>query len=508
MTDYLLGLDSGLTLTKAVVFRTDGSVVATARREVAQIKQRPRHVERDLDDHWNAAAAAIREALARAGDAEGHAVQPRAIAVAGHGDGVYLLDAAGRPLGLAATSLDSRAQRQVEQWDADGTSVRALALTGQEPFPASPAAILAHLRDAEPERFARIATILSCKDWLRYRLTGELATDFSESSVAFTDVQSQIYSSEALALFGLSALAEALPPVVMPDRTAGQVTVAAARDTGLSAGLPVAAGLHDVTACAVGSGVVASGAIAIIAGTYSINERLVERPQTAAGWHARNGLYPGQWMNMSISPASSANLDWFLQQAARDTLNHADPFSELQQELDAVAGDPSDILYLPYLFGSPHRADMAGAFLGLRGWHQRGHMLRAVAEGIACNHRHHVDLIDSRRQVDRVRLTGGSSRNPWFCQLFADTLGRRIEIPSTQEAGALGAAICAGLACGLYRDWQDAAARTQAEPIAFEPTAGCRRAEENYRRYQQMVQAMVAIQTPPQPASSTGKRTP
>ncbi|WP_255415681.1 FGGY-family carbohydrate kinase, partial [Tropicimonas sp. IMCC34043] len=121
-----------------------------------------------------------------------------------------------------------------------------------------------------------------------------------------------------------------------------------------------------------------------------------------------------------------------------------------------IAQDPSEIIYLPYLFGSPHRVDVPGAFLGLRGWHGRGHMLRAVGEGIAFNHRHHVDTLDPEHAIPSVRLTGGSSRNAYFAQLMSDVLGRRVEVPQTLEAGALGVAICAGLAAGLYEDWDDA----------------------------------------------------
>lgn len=490
MTAWLLGLDSGLTVTKAVVFRADGQVVATARRDIAQIKARPRHVERDMAAHWQASAEAIREALRLASTAEGVDVQPLAVSVAGHGDGVYLLDDTGAPLGLAATSLDSRAQGVLAQWDADGTLDRALALTGQRPFVSSPAPLLAHLRDIDPDRYARISAVLSCKDWLRFCLTGKVATDFTESSVAFTELRSQSYSRAALDLFGLAGIADALPPVLMPGEVAGQITAEAARDTGLAPGTPVATGLHDVTACAVGSGVIAPGTITVIAGTYSINEMLTDQPATSPGWNARNGLRPGQWMNMSISPASSANLDWFIQQAGRDTGD--DPFAVLQPELDAVAGDPSEIIYLPYLYGSPHARDVPAAFLNLRGWHTRGHMLRAVAEGIVFNHRHHVDLLDPSGQVGRIRLTGGSSRNPFFGQLFADGLGREVEVPILQEAGALGAAMAAGIAGGLYTDWEDAMQQTRSKLRLYSPGPGAARMQAAYAGYRAAVGRMLA----------------
>jgi L-xylulokinase len=493
MTVYLLGLDSGLTVTKAVVFRDDGKVVALARRDITQIEAVPRHVERDMAKHWQASAAAIREALERASASVGEDVRPVAVSVAGHGDGLYLLDREGAPLGLAATSLDSRAHALLQDWDMSGVSVRALELTGQRPIASSPAPLLAHMRNHELERFGRIGAILSCKDWLRYCMTGKVATDFTEASVAFTDIRTQRYSREALDLFGLSAVFSALPEILMPGEVSGYVTEEAARATGLAAGTPVATGLHDVTACAVGAGMIKSGTISVIAGTFSINEMLVDEPKTSIGWNARNGLRPGQWMNMSISPASSTNLDWFLRTAARDALAGDDPFATLQAELDAVARDPSDIVYLPYLYGSPNADDVPAAFLGLRGWHGRGHMLRAVAEGIVFNHRHHIDLIDPNGEIGHELLTGGSSRNPFFGQLFADVLNRRVEVPEMPEAGALGAAIAAGIAGGIYRDWDEACRRTAPVLRTYEPGNAVAGLRAGYDRYSNAIDAIMRL---------------
>lgn len=494
MTAYLLGLDSGLTVTKAVVFRDDGKVISVARREIRQIEVEPRKVERDMNGHWRASAEAIREALEKASASAGQVIRPVSVSVSGHGDGLYLLDRTGAPLGLAATSLDSRAYAVLQEWDETGISATALDLTGQRPFNSSPAPLLAHVRAHEPERFSRIAAVLSCKDWLRYCLTGQIATDFTESSVAFADRRTQRYSNEAFRLFDLCEIADAMPEVRMPCEVAGFVTEEAAHLTSLAAGTPVAAGLHDVTACAVGSGVIASGTIAIVAGTYSINEVLVDSPKTSLGWNTRNGLRPGQWMNMSVSPASSANLDWFLRTAAKDALVGGDPFASLQPELDAAANEPSELVYLPYLYGSPHQSDVPGAFIGLRGWHERGHLLRAVAEGIVFNHRHHIDLIDPERAIDRVRLTGGSSRNPFFGQLFADVLGRRVEVPDMPEAGALGAAIAAGIAVGLYADWDDACKRTEPQVSVYKSGSPAPGRQEGYDRYQAAVSMMLGQQ--------------
>ena len=271
----LLGIDNGLTVTKAVVFDADGRQLAVARRRVPQSIPRPHHVERDMDGLWAATAEAIREALAASGRP---AADIAAVAATAHGDGIYLLDADRRPLGPAILSLDSRAGAIAEAWTGGPVADAALALTGQLPHASAPSALLAWIRDHEPDRYARIATAFACKDWLRFCLTGAVGTDRTEASTSFTDVRTQAWSPEALRLFGLDALAHALPPIARSAEIAGHVTPEAAALTGLLAGTPVAAGLHDVTASALGIGGHAEGVLAIVAGTYSINETVSTEP--------------------------------------------------------------------------------------------------------------------------------------------------------------------------------------------------------------------------------------
>lgn len=447
----LLGIDSGLTVTKAVVFDETGQPVATARRRVPQIVPRPHHFERDMAALWIVTAESISEALVRSGRGDDIA----AIAVTAHGDGVYLLDAEGDPLGNGILSLDSRAGAVVDGWGRDGTAAAALSRTGQMPHASAPAALLAWLRAQEPARFDRIAHVFACKDWLRYCLTGAVATDLTEASTSFTDFAVQDYAADILPLFGLGALAHALPPILRPDEVAGRVTRSAARVTGLRAGTPVVAGLHDVTASALGVGGYGAGRVALVAGTYSINETVSTAARIDARWFCRNGLRRGEWNNMAISPASAANYDWFL-----DTLCGAERraaeaggrsfHDEIAPEIDAALARPSTLLFHPYLFGSPHGPMASGGFLGLRGWHDRGDMLRAVIEGIAFNHRVHVDALRDGFRIDEARLTGGISRNPRFARIFADALGMAVTVSATEEAAAWGAALCAGAGIGLF----------------------------------------------------------
>ncbi|TIW05831.1 MAG: carbohydrate kinase, partial [Mesorhizobium sp.] len=170
----LLGIDSGLTVTKAVVFDEAGAPLAVARRRLPQIISEPRHVERDMDELWHAGAEAIAEAVSGCGRPPSDIA---AVAATAHGDGLYTLDRDRRPLGYGILSLDSRAGDVAARWQTDGTAGKALSRTGQTPHASAPSSLLAWIRDREPERFARIGHVLACKDWLRFCLTGSLGTD-------------------------------------------------------------------------------------------------------------------------------------------------------------------------------------------------------------------------------------------------------------------------------------------------------------------------------------------
>lgn len=465
--ERLLAIDSGLTVTKAVVFALDGVELAVARRNVPQLQPEPRHVERDMTDLWRQTVLAIRDVLTQSKTDPACII---AVAATAHGDGLYLLDRAGEPLGHGVLSLDSRAVDVVEAWHHDGVDQQALALTGQMPHVSAPSALL---RTIEPSRRERIGHILSCKDWLCYCLCGRIGTDRTEASTSFTDVQTQAYSSDAMALYGLSDLEAALPDVAHSAEVVGYITTQAASLTGLKAGTPVAAGLHDVTASALGIGAHTTDVVGIVAGTYAINECVSTTPEINANWFCRNAVEPGVWNNMAISPASTTNYNWFLdtlcahEQAVAGSSIHA----VLGDEIDAALARPSSILYHPYLYGSPMGAVPSASFIGLRGWHQRGDMLAAMLEGIVFNHRQHIDALRESFSSTSASLTGGASRNPAVAQLFADVLDMPVTVTDTDEAAARGAALCAGAAVEAFARF-DADPRKQLESeIIYTPCA-------------------------------------
>lgn len=448
----ILALDSGLTVTKAVIFDTNGQQLGVARRNLRQLMPAPRRIERDMLDLWQQTASAIRDVLEATGTDAGDIL---AVAATAHGDGLYLLDKEAQPLGTGILSLDSRAAVVIDDWGKTGIDRQSLALTGQMPHVSAPSALLSWIQRQEPDRFAGIGHVITCKDWLRFCLTGSLGTDRTEASTSFTNVHTQAYSDDALALFGLSALAQALPAVSHSAEIIGAVSQEASQLTGLIPGTPVAAGLHDVTASALGIGAHAPGILGIVAGTYSINECVSTRPMTDDKWFCRNAVARGYWNNMAISPASTTNYDWFLETFCAADRAHAEAKGEtvhavLAPEIDAALARASSALYHPYLFGSPFGAAPSAGFFGLRGWHTRGDLLAALLEGIAFNHRQHVDALRSRFPAAHACLTGGASRNRTVAQLFANVLAMPVVVTDTDEAAAWGVALCAGAATGVF----------------------------------------------------------
>lgn len=495
-TAYFLGIDSGLTVTKAVIFDGDGHEVAADTVRLEQDTPHPRWVERDMMTVWDACQQVIRQALERAG-IDGSAIA--GIGVTAHGDGLYLVDESLQPVRPGILSLDTRAYDVIRQWHQQDLLPSALALTGQHPHASAPSALLAWIKRSEPENYQRIRWVLTCKDWIRLQLTGQIATDITEASVSFTDVNTQRYNPDILQLYGIAELADCLPPAHTPTTIVGHVTPQAAALTGLLAGTPVVAGMHDVDASAIGAGCSQPGQLSMTAGTYSINQVISDASLVDERWMCRNFVTYGRWMNMSISPASATNLDWFVRELYQGGSMQADAagesvYARINREVESVIDEPVDVFFLPFIFGSPHSDQASAGFFGLHGWHTTAHMLRAVFEGVAFNHKTHIDALRSAFAVREVRVTGGASRSPLWCQIFADTFDLPVVTTKTAETGALGTAIGAAIGTGYYASLDEAIAYTVHSVNVYQPDPDkVQQLARAYEDYMALVQALMPV---------------
>lgn len=446
----LLGLDAGNTVIKAVLFDTAGRQLAISKRDGVSSTPAPGYVERDLNELWVNATQVIRECLYKAGAS---AADIAAVGCAGHGNGLYLIDAAGEPL-LGIQSLDSRAAGLAEQLSANGNGSKLHALSLQAPWPSQTPTLLAWVKAHAPDIYARTATAFYCKDFVTFRLTGRRVSDISDMSGAgFVRMPDCTYDDELLAGYGLADARAKLPSLVQPTEIVGRVTAAAAAVTGLAEGTPVVGGLFDVIASALGSGAVATGQASIIVGTWSINQVIADQVAQDERIFMTSAFGPDRLMAIESSATSAANLEWYVRELIERGGHADDPFGLANKLAGSITPSADDPYYHPYLYGSRLGATMRAGFYGVAGWHREGHMLRALFEGVAFEHKRHIDVLRSAGiRFDSAILSGGGARSPIWPQMFADILDMPISVASCAETGALGAAIAAGVGAGVFGD--------------------------------------------------------
>ena len=496
MSQYLLGIDNGGTVSKAALFTVSGNEVAVAGRKLPSLEPKPGHAERDADALWLSTAEAIREVLAKSG------VNPRdilCIACAGHGNGLYLIGEDGRPVRNGIYSTDSRAQDYVARWRAAGVGERALPKTAQCLWPGQPNALLAWLRDHEPETLARARWALMCKDYIRFRLTGEVCAELTDmSGTSLMNVVTAGYDDSVLELFGIADMKRLLPPLVKSADLCGKVTAQAAAETGLAAGTPVAGGLFDIDACGLAAGMVDERLMTLVAGTWGCNlyvarEPLIDKDLFMTTCYA----VPGWHLMLEGSPTSAGNLEWFIAEflgsEAEKLPAQGKSVYDLCNELAASAdARDSRLVFLPFLYGSNAHPAAKSCLIGLEGRHNRAHVLRAVYEGIVFAHHWHVRrLLQFRPPPEAIRFTGGAARSELWVQMFADCFQIPVEIPAGTELGALGAAIAAAVASGCYADYPQAVAAMTRVARRQEPDPAMKDLyAAKYARYLEVIQAL------------------
>ncbi|MCB0178607.1 MAG: carbohydrate kinase [Anaerolineae bacterium] len=496
MGQYLLGIDNGNTISKVAIFDLNGKEQHVASCSVETEYAKPGWTERSMAGFWQGVATAIRETLAKA------AIDPAeivGIGCSGHGNGLYLLDKAGQPLGNGIQSLDTRASSIVDGWHEVGLHRQVFSQTLQALWPAQPNALLAWLKTHEPARYESIGAVLLCKDYVNYRLTDQIRTDYSDiSATSLFDVPRKEYSKELLYSFGIPEIYEALPRLAHSFEVIGQVTAAAAAATGLAVGTPVVGGMFDVDASAVGAGVYRPGQACLIAGTWSINEVVTAEPVIDPNLFMTTIFSaPETWLTIEASPTSATNLEWFVTQFCAEERLDAEKrgisvFEVCSEAVASIAPDNANIIFHPFLYGSNVQANARSGFYGVAGWHTRAHLLRALFEGVVFSHLNHIEKLRAAgANFDIARLTGGGSRSKVWAQMFADILGTPIEIPDGTETGARGAALSAGIGAGVYNSYDEAVDQAVSVVRTHEPiSANIPLYLARYEAYKHLVEAM------------------
>ncbi|HPM82301.1 MAG TPA: FGGY-family carbohydrate kinase [Candidatus Anammoximicrobium sp.] len=493
---FLLGIDNGGTVAKAALFSPDGREVAVAANKTETLSPAPGWSEFDMNALWSAAAAAVREVIAKA---RVDSQQIVGVACTGHGNGIYLVDAALKPVRNAIFSADARARSYVERWTAAGIGQAVRAKTMQSLWPGQPNALLAWLRDHEPDAYARTRWVLMCKDFVRARLTGQAAGELTDmSGTSLMDVGTAQYDPDILDRFGIGDAFDKLPPLRRSAEICGEVTPAAAAETGLAPGTPVAGGLFDVDACALASALLSDRELGMVLGTWGINEYASRTPVTSDDvFMTSRYCLPDQFLMIEASPTSAGNLEWVMGHLLRNFAGGTGQqgsydYAQVNRLVAETSLGDSPVIFLPFLYGSNSHPDATGTLVGLSSRCDRRHVLRAVYEGVVFAHQTHLErLLKFRDQPHCIRASGGATRSDVWMQILADALQIPVEIPDGSELGALGAAICAAVAVGVHPDYPAACAAMVRIARSFAPDS--RRAEAyraKYDRYRRLLAAL------------------
>ena len=469
--NLLLAIDAGGSLVKATTFDVVTGRSHTVSASVPLIRPAPGQTERDPDVLWSATTACIRELLA---DLARGPERILAVGFTGHGNGLYLVDRNGRPARAAVMAADTRAASAVRRWAAGGLDAELQARSWNGLWAGQPGPILATLARAEPEVLERAYALVSCKDYLRGRLTGVVDTELSDASAgglydntawaAGHGSQPLGLNEPAIEAFCLDRFRRLLRTPI-GSASVAEVSAAAARETGLLAGTPVVAGMVDNAALHHGSGVFDGAEICVGAGTWSVNQVLV--PAAEATMDSTLGVIRPSAANIALgemallceaSPTSASNFDWALNRAVAGTTNtdRADGLNIYAARLEREGTRPQrldDPMFLPFLDGSRADAGARGAWVGLSSSNGEGELLGAVVEGICLEHRRHIDRLRSALPSRLpVRLSGGATKSPVWCQRFADVLGVPVQISPVSELGSVAAAAIAGVSVGAFAD--------------------------------------------------------
>lgn len=490
---YYLGVDNGGTATKAALYDSSGKELCVASCSSQTITPQLNFCERDMTEMWEDNCRMIRRVLESSGVAP---EEIAAVSCCGHGKGLYLWGNENAPVMNAILSTDNRAWSYPLAWEKDGTAEKLYSRTCQGIIGSQPISLLAWLRDHRPELIPRIRHIFSCKDYIRFRLTGKAGAELTDiSGTGLLNLHTKAYDPEILSLLNLEMFSPALAPLCRSTDLCGAVTEEAAACTGLTAGTPVAGGMFDIDACAIAAGVSEPSKLCMIAGTWSINEYVRKTP-ILDGSVKFNSLFcdPEYYLIEESSPTSAGNNQWYIDQLLPEL--KAQPGS-IYDRLNAWCGEipPTEFcpIFLPFLMASNVHPNAKGSLVGLSMHHTRAHITRGIYEGIVFSHRYHLEKLQKSldHSIDCIRLAGGAARSAVWAQMFADICNMPVETVNAGETGTLGCAINAAVAIGDHPDYQAASKAMVRLGSTYRPRAEFRQVyDEKYRLYLTVIRSL------------------
>lgn len=497
MTDLILAIDQGTSGLKLTIFDVDGQVIADKTKTYATTYPAEGYVEQDCDEWWQVSVEGIKEMLDEK-NINSEAI--KGIGVDGISWACIPIDKEGNVLYPTMIWLDRRATAEA-QWMKDVAGEEALiALSGNPVDACYITPKMLWLKNNKPEVFAKTDKFLQSNAFIVYRLTGKISQDYSQGyGFHFFDMTNGTYNAEMAEKLDLSL--DLVAPLMHSHEVVGGVTAEVAALTGLKEGTPVVAGGLDAACCTLGAGVIQVGQTQEQGGqaggmSICLNGPKIH-PKLILGYH----VVPNMWLLQGGTTGGGGTLNWFNRE-----LGHAEqevafqegsnPFKVMSDEATEIPAGSEGIVFLPYMKGerSPlWSADAKGVYYGLSFDKTRAHMIRSTMEGVAYSLKHNLDTaLEVGADVDVLSSVGGSANSDVWTQLKSDITGKRIEVPYSDHATTLGAALLAGVGVGLYNDFEEAVSKTVKIIRMYEPESeNVMVYESGYQTYRKLSQLMV-----------------
>ncbi|MEO8166782.1 MAG: xylulokinase [bacterium] len=484
---YLIGLDIGTTGVKGIVINQEGTTCASSTEEYPLSIPRPNWAEQNPEDWWNATVKVLKTLAASLGSGKS---EIKAIGLSGQMHSLVLLDEQSRVLRPAILWCDTRTDKEcnwINETIGEETLRNNVANPALEGFTLPK---ILWVREHEPEIYSRIAKVLLPKDYIRFRLSGEFATDVSDAAgTLMFDVAARRWSAPMLKETSIPS--SWLPPVFESVDVVGKTTRSISEATGLPGEIPLVAGGADNACGAVGCGVVSEETILASIGTSGVVLAPSAKPRTDPEMRAHTFCHavPKRWYIMGVTLMAGGALRWY-----KDTFSAGSTYDDLTSEAATVPAGSEGLFFLPYLNGerTPHRSASArGGFFGASMRHEKKHFSRSVLEGITYAMRDSLEII---RRLDipirQIRLTGGGAKSKFWRQLQADVYGSEVATVNSSEGPAFGAALMAGVGAGVYSNVAEAAARLVTVTETIQPSQESSIYNERYQIFTSLYPAL------------------
>ncbi len=487
---YAIGVDIGTSGTKSVLFDEKGTVIASASQEYPLYQEKNGYAEQEPSDWYNASINTIKKIISESGVS---ADDICGVGISGQMHGLVMLDENNEVIRKSIIWCDQRTAKECEEITEKVGKERLIEITANPALTGFTASKILWVRNNEPDNYKKCRHILLPKDYVRFMLTGEYATDVSDASgMQLLDVPNRCWSDEVLEKLDIDK--SLLAKVYESCEITGNITSKAAELTGLKEGTPVVGGAGDNAAAAVGTGIVSDGKAFTTIGTSGVvfahTSEIQIDPKGRV--HTFCCAVPGCWHIMGVTQAACLSLKWFRDNFCDTEVKEANEkgvseYFIMDNEAEKIAIGSDKLLYLPYLMGerTPHLdPDIRGTFFGISAMHTRAHFIRAVMEGVAYSLRDCKNIISEMgTEISDMMACGGGGTSPLWRSMLADLYDCPVKTVSCKEGPALGVAILAFVGTGVYDTVEHACDAMIKTDKVQEPDAD---ASAQYEKYYQL----------------------